>query len=327
LQVFIGDLKNDVLKVIEKLNEFQKYQIKYAINKYISNLAIHYTDWTIDQLNDSATNLTGELSIPKETSFYKFSKNILDLKTSTDYFINLLNIDLKPTNIEIGHIESKGLIKLTTKNQLVSSRSIDGIDATTLLQNKKDIKPVLKLINKINNEFMIPNDLVQEINKYTSINHLKDFISIEKYLSLNSEKYIPSKGEKAILAIQHKVISKTNNTHFILDEPELSLSNIYINKDIVPLINKLAYEGKTIIVATHNPNLAVRTRPINTLLKQTDNNVYRTYIGNMFSNTLKNIIDIKDIKSWKDESIKHLEGGKDAFNERGYYYENNQVLY
>jgi hypothetical protein len=41
----------------------------------------------------------------------------------------------------------------------------------------------------------------------------------------------------------------------------------------------------------------------------------------MFTSELRNIKNLDDIRSWRKESIKHLEGGEEAFEERGYLYE------
>jgi len=52
-----------------------------------------------------------------------------------------------------------------------------------------------------------------------------------------------------------------------------------------------------------------------------ENGKYKTYIGNPFINELINIEDSTDTKIWKDESIKVLEGGKEAFDDRRIVYE------
>lgn len=80
---------------------------------------------------------------------------------------------------------------------------------------------------------------------------------------------------------------------------------------------------KTIIVATHNANIAVRTFPLRSVLKEYSNSEYKTYVGNPFSNKLINIENQIDFKDWKNESITILEGGRDAFEERGEIYGNN----
>src|SRR5690606_7288299 len=103
-------------------------------------------------------------------------------------------------------------------------------------------------------------------------------------------------------------------------EPEKSLGNDYINDVIVPLLKERAKIGKKIIIATHDANIAVRTLPYNTIYRKHDLNSYKTYIGNPFSNNLVNINDSKDLLNWKDTSMKILEGGREAFGERGNIY-------
>ena len=88
----------------------------------------------------------------------------------------------------------------------------------------------------------------------------------------------------------------------------------------MPLLKNLANSKKKVIVATHDANIAIRTRPSNTILKIVNNQIYETYVGNMFTNKLINI-DNKNELDWKIESLKYLEGGKDAFDERGDLYE------
>jgi hypothetical protein len=77
---------------------------------------------------------------------------------------------------------------------------------------------------------------------------------------------------------------------------------------------------KVVIVATHNANVAVRTLPYRSVLKVYDNGEYKTYVGNPYVNKLKNLKNENDDKNWKDESIRILEGGKEAFEERSDIY-------
>ena len=61
---------------------------------------------------------------------------------------------------------------------------------------------------------------------------------------------------------------------YILDEPERSLGNNFINDVVLPRINELAKLKKTIIIATHNANIAVRTLPFVSILKEYTNGEY-----------------------------------------------------
>ena len=93
--------------------------------------------------------------------------------------------------------------------------------------------------------------------------------------------YKPSKGELAILSLQHDLLTKKDYDIFLIDEPEANLGSTYINDEIVPLLNELARSKKKIVVATHDANIAIRTRPSCSILKVVNNDQYETYIGNM----------------------------------------------
>ena len=105
----------------------------------------------------------------------------------------------------------------------------------------------------------------------------------------------------------------SNSDVYLLDEPELGMGNSYITTAILPKIIGLAKQRKTVIIATHNANLAVATLPYMSILRTHKNGVYNTYVGNAFYDELRNIEDEKDFKSWTLESMHTLEGGKDAF--------------
>lgn len=100
---------------------------------------------------------------------------------------------------------------------------------------------------------------------------------------------------------------------YILDEPELGMGNSYITSNILPRLTDLAKRRKTVIIATHNANIAVGTLPYISILRTHENGVYKTYVGNPFYDELKNIDDETDTKNWTQESMHTLEGGKNAF--------------
>jgi hypothetical protein len=80
--------------------------------------------------------------------------------------------------------------------------------------------------------------------------------------------------------------------------------------------------GKKVIIATHDANIAVRTLPYNSIYRLHDQGQYFTLTGNPFSNSLKCIFDSRPELNWKEISMKTLEGGKEAFGERGKIYGN-----
>ena len=115
---------------------------------------------------------------------------------------------------------------------------------------------------------------------------------------------------------------ETDKEVYILDEPERSLGNEYINDVIVPLIKERARAGKKVFLSTHDANIAVRTLPYSSVYRRHGPDGYATYIGNPFSNNLVNPNDEDDWLDWKKVSMRTLEGGEDAFGERGKIYGN-----
>ena len=75
-------------------------------------------------------------------------------------------------------------------------------------------------------------------------------------------------------------------------------------------------------ISTHDANIAVRSLPYNSIYRKHDLSEYKTYVGNPFSNNLINIENDKDKIDWKMVSMKTLEGGENAFGERGKIYGN-----
>lgn len=142
-------------------------------------------------------------------------------------------------------------------------------------------------------------------------------IGVSKYFTLeDGKKYNPSTGEETMIALDEALNEESDV--YILDEPEKSLGNSYINDTVVERINYLAKLKKTVVIVTHNANIAIRTLPYQTIMKLYDGD-YATYIGSLYSGVLKDL-DSGETKDWREESIRILEGGKEAFNERGDIY-------
>ena len=147
--------------------------------------------------------------------------------------------------------------------------------------------------------------------------NIDTMIGVSKYFTLeDGRRYTPSTGEETMIALDEAL--NEDSDVYILDEPEKSLGNSYINDIIVKRINYLTKLKKTIVIVTHNANIAIRTLPYQTILKVYDGD-YTTYIGSLYSGILRNL-DSDNEKDWREESIRILEGGKEAFNERGDIY-------
>lgn len=326
-QFELYDKNNPIYKNVENdLITLEADMFKSSLDEWINQKSIYLTDDAIEKLNSYVSESDGTPVMPKEVGFYKFAKNRLKLLDDV-YKVNE-SINICPTVISneyIGKIGEKGDGYLENILGFVNESCIDTIDAKKMRGQKKNIKPILSILKKLPEKVFDLNlmDLIANLSDYFENDNMKSlnyFIFNEKMFKLNGKEYKPSKGEIAILSLQYELLNKNTEKVFIIDEPEVNLGSVYIEKTIVPLIKSLGKAKKVVVIATHDANIAVRTYPCNSILKIMENDVYKTYQGSMFTNELVNILDNTDILSWSEESEKYLEGGDDAFAERGDIY-------
>lgn len=290
-------------------------------NVKISETTLYNSSITIIQQLVSAK--TGTTNRPVTTGFYEYAKNRIDLKKSLDQILGALSkkeeyhIEYK----EVGSIGDKGIVSIASRWSMLGDKGHERYECkiTSLKSARSSLEKLRKGLFAV--------DMTERLAKcresLEGLNSLDDFIGIEKYPTLNQKRYTPSSGEKAILMIQ-RALNNTNVDMYILDEPEMSLGGLYIDSVIRSRISDLGRQGKIVVIATHNANLAVRTLPYSSMLRTYRNGSYNTYTGNPFVGKLTNIIDGNDVLSWREESMKTLEGGKEAFGNRGDIYESGK---
>jgi len=165
---------------------------------------------------------------------------------------------------------------------------------------------------------------ISELNAIEDVENIKTVLELllfKRYFALDGQPYSPSSGESSMVMLQKEL--GTDKEVYILDEPERSLGNEYISDVIVPLIKERARAGKKVFISTHDANIAVRTLPYSSVYRCHGQAGYKTYIGNPFTNNLVNQDNVADRLDWKKISMRTLEGGEEAFGERGKIYGNN----
>lgn len=315
------EISNNInsLKLLKE-NIFKKYK-----DIWLKENSLKLLDDYIDKMNNYVSQSIGTPPMPTETGLYNFIKNRIILKQNIIDILKILNDTNNSSKEFIGNLGTKGKVYLTTKYNFINSSNKKNINHTSLICNKKELTNIInnmeKVINNIfSNTLLNYIKLIADDCKNKEIINLNSFMSIERFFEISEMNYKPSKGELAILSLQHDLISKREYEIFLIDEPEANLSSLYINEEIIPILKNLSHSKKKVIVATHDANIAIRTRPSNSILKVVDNENYKTYIGNMFTDILEDV-DSNEKLSWKSESIKYLEGGQEAFSERGDLYE------
>lgn len=310
----LEELKAVVDKVVKKLSANREGQfINWKKNELFNNL--------VNKVKEEITRKTGTPKKPSTTGFKKYASNRISIEANTKKILDNINKGIKDDLKYVGNLgKEKGDMYCRTRVVFqdgdVSGKEYNPIASINKTPQKKFSQNVKEIYRcaYASNLFEKISDL-NEIEDVESITSLYELILFSRCFVINNEQYTPSNGESSMLLL-HKELNDDKDV-YILDEPEKSLGNDYISDVIVPLIKEKAKSGKKIFIATHDANIAVRTLPYNSIYRAGES---KTYVGNPFSNSLVNIDDSKDIKDWKAISMKRLEGGKEAFGERGKIY-------
>lgn len=283
--------------------------------------AVRLTNYSIDKIKTVADRNTDSVSKPSTTGYREFARNRIKLLVSVDRILTNLNPAEKNNQIAIGSLEDKGAIYINSRYRILCEDSKTD-EFKKGIRALKEVKEKLSTIQAhIFDADLAPvlDDCVTSLDTY-QITTLDHFLGRSKQIVTSDlQEYKPSNGEKGILLLQ-RVLSKDADAYF-LDEPELGMGNTYIDSNIRPMISGLGKQRKIVVVATHNANIAVRTLPYMSIFRTHKNGVYKTYMGNPFNDRLVNIDDCTDVLSWTTESLRSLEGSREAFYERKDIYE------
>lgn len=293
------------------------------IQKWNSNKSIKLTNWSIDRIKAIADKCSDTISKPSSVGFYDFAMERFKLFENVEEICSVFSTEDKVEKEYLGNLEEKGDIYIQTRYRMLTkeSRTDEFKQGITVLRNCKILISGIK-------KAILEENISEEISRFQEFydDGIKDigaFIGISKETALeDGEIYKPSNGERGILLMQKLLDSESDV--YILDEPELGMGNSYITSNILPRLTDLAKRRKTVIIATHNANIAVGTLPYISILRTHENGVYKTYVGNPFYDELKNIDDETDTKNWTQESMHTLEGGKNAFYDRKDIYESGK---
>ena len=254
---------------IQLLNINNKIHQKYsAITKdtYLDYKSIDFSNNCISIIKEKSDLFSSSKSIPNTTGFFEFAQNRLTLKNATDKIIKTLKDSSYTTTEKIGNLDDGKEVFLKKDYKTFSEKDT----GFRYGQTATELKCILKLIKQINKNFSENvNESIKELGKKIKDSNIKvtDFIGIKKYfINGQKEAYEPSDGERIMLILDRALFE--DKEVYILDEPERSLGNNFINDVVLPRINQLAKLKKTVIIATHNANIAVRTLPFVSILKE-----------------------------------------------------------
>ena len=325
--------------VKKELAEDEHKQITIILSELLERLSkqewIRFSEWKEICLLNSAIKTfrkeverkTGSPAKPTTTGFRNFSINRIKIEFNAAEIGKSANTKIPNLKETIGNLGSdKGLLEFLTEFKFQTGNITDGSLSSLSVAKKGTQKKFINCIRKIQ-KCTYADDLFQHISELNEIEDVEDIKTVyelllfKRYFAVDGIPYSPSSGEASMVMLQKEL--GADKDVYILDEPERSLGNEYINDVIVPLIKEHARAGKKVFLATHDANIAVRTLPYSSIYRCHGQEGYSSYIGNPFSNNLVNPDNSCDQLDWKKVSMRTLEGGEEAFGERGKIYGND----
>lgn len=281
----------------------------------------------IEKFRAEVARKTGQPALPTTTGFRDYALNRMKVEFNAAAIIKGMDTEIPEVVHDVGSLgTSKGNLAYRTEfifqDGSVSDSSWSSLSKVKKTPQKAFASCVRKILKHAysSNLFQVIADL-NEIEEVESIKTVHELLLFKRYFSLGGLPYSPSSGEASMVMLQKEL--STEKDVYILDEPERSLGNEYISDVIVPMLKERARAGKVVFISTHDANIAVRTLPYSSIYRCHGENGYSTYAGNPFTSDLVNLDDKGDRLDWKETSMRTLEGGEEAFGERGSIYGNS----
>lgn len=303
-----------------------------VIDEFCKLKALELEKFTINKMKSIIKSKKGIESKPSGTGLIQQYEDSIAIHSNASKILNALSTPQKDDSILLGRLIDKGNIYL--KRTILVNPELANAKFTYKLGKSKTqtLRNVKVLIEALKRD-AYSNKVKEAIRNFNSQANFENILSVEDFLAVSAEPvkddkktyYMPSNGEQSMLVLNYALLDDSKK-YFILDEPEMSVGHKYINQVIVPRLKELARQGKVVVVSTHDANIAIRTLPFQSIYREDlGSGKYTTYIGNPFIESMINYDDAKVNISWAKTSIDTLEGGRNAFNERGEAYGNENL--
>lgn len=314
----LKELKTVLAKIVTQLNSQTEL-------KFLESKSIKLLNHIISIFNKEISKKTGQPEKPTKTGFSDYASNRMKIELALNKLLNNINRTIEPIEVYAGSLNDKGELFCKTniiiQNGNFSDTKYSAIKKVTKSLQKDFVKKIISISKHIySTDFFEKIAALNQVENIYTISSISNLLQFYRHFSLHGKVYEPSNGESSMILLFKEL--KEEKDIYLIDEPEKSLGNDYISDVIVPLLKEKALLGKKVIIATHDANIAVRTLPYNSIYRLYENGQGYTMTGNPFSNALKCIYNLKPELNWKEISMKTLEGGKEAFGERGKIYGN-----
>lgn len=317
----------------EQLSSLIKKIIAGEKQKYYEIASEYYSKylekWTIGKIKTKLSVANSTISRPLSTGlstfftdYEKLKIHLHNLKTNSKQEKEITPFPIVGSIPFKGNVYRRVLIGFPPQKQSEHKEKTGGARTYLYNQNKSNFDSIKQTINKIDLSDSTDN-IAESIQTFVAkakelnANSLVDFLNYSIFLATDTkDDFLPSNGVTSILLVE-AALQNDNSDVIILDEPDSGMGADFINDELITRINYRAKENKIIIIATHDPNLVVRTHPFSCLYREEiGNEIYSTYVGSSFDEELVDVCDANNVKLWVDACVDKCEGGHSALNER-----------
>lgn len=290
----------------------------------------------LDKLKLLATDLIKKLWEKKEknrnkqhiNSLVNDIKDNLKFRTSSTAIksIDIFNILLNKQRVE----KFNTITKAMQENGIIFDEPIQGFRVVARklpFEYVGEIKEVVpgqlsfkEAFVKYNNPFEYLQ-LLKTNDKLDSSYYYKAFLRIQ-YMILNKDGNEVSGGERSEFRLLQEIKDAQNYDLLLLDEPESSFDNKFLNSDVNALIKSISREMPVVIV-THNNTVGLSIKPDYILYTEKTysdgKTIYKVFSGYPTDHELFCCNDETTVKNY-DILLNSLEAGHEAYKYRGGIY-------
>ncbi|MCG3703799.1 PHP domain-containing protein [Aliarcobacter butzleri] len=303
-------------------------------NKEYESLIEEYIEK--EQLRSLATNLISRLWNKTENdknknhinSLVKDIKDNLRFRTSSTPVesVDLFNILLNKKRIT----KFNTITKAMQEEVIIFDEPIQGF---RVVAKKLPFKLVGEFKDTIRRQVSLKDSFEKYNNPFEFLQSLKDNDKLEnsdyhrlfvriQYLILNKDGNEVSGGERSEFRLLQEIKDAQNYDLLLLDEPESSFDNKFLNSDVNDLIKSISKE-MPVVVVTHNNTVGLSIKPDYILYNEKTNLngeiIYRLFSGYPTDFELVCCVDGTKVKNY-DVLLNSLEAGYEAYQYRGEIY-------
>ncbi len=329
-------------KIFSEIN-FQIDDNEQPINVIKSLYSLYINEWEEDIIEKYINMENLRKLIIELIRIQKIELRNLKLKELTNEIVDKIKVDLTkesaanaPETMDlINMFKYKKIIEKTNKlfpllkeEKEIEKQKLSLFDIFVKAvgyENVKEIKDNIKSsisLKEAYDNYYKKDNLYEYIwclkEKGISVNDIcKSFIKII-YDVKNQIGEAPSGGEKA----EFNLLKEINNAYkydaLLIDEPEASFDNPFINDNIVDLLKSIS-EKTTVCITTHNSTLAMMLNPNKIIFTENIKGNHKIYYGTMGDKVFKSTQGDEVISY--EKILEVLEAGKNIYEEKGRKYE------